>query len=263
MSQMLGITDKVVLITGAGGPNMGRAAARLFADKGARVFVTDIRRDDLMETESMVREAGGEIQSRVVDLLDESAVKALVGEVCSSYGSVHHVLNFAGTYDPRVGTMECVSSDWDRIVGVILKGTWLVSKYAMEVMKSNPPIGEKGWRGSIVTVGSVIAHRGGKNYVAYTAAKAGILGLNRAMALDGAELGVRVNCISPGLTRTPATPVEKGSQEEKKLVSRLHALPYMSEPEDMAQTALWLCSDEARSLTGAVLNVDCGWTLKE
>jgi NAD(P)-dependent dehydrogenase (short-subunit alcohol dehydrogenase family) len=173
------------------------------------------------------------------------------------------VLNFAATYDPRVGTVECTPADWDRILGVILKGAWLVSKHAMKLMRENPPIGEKGWRGSIVTVGSALAHRGGRKYVAYTVAKAGILGLNRAMSLDGAEYGIRVNCISPGLTRTPATPLVKGSEDEKKLVARLHSLPYMSEPEDMAETALWLCSDAARSLTGAVLNVDCGWTTKE
>jgi len=260
---MLGITDKVVIVTGAGGPNMGRASALLFAQHGAKVFVTDINREGLDETVKQVRNQGGEIQSSVVDLLDEEGVEKLIAEVCSAYGTIHHVLNFAATYNPRVGTLECTSSDWDRIVGVILKGTWLVSKHAMRVMQNNEPIGEKGWRGSIVTIGSVMAHRGGKNYIAYTVAKAGILGLNRAMALDGAEYGIRVNCISPGLTRTPATPLEKGSEKERQIVSRLHALHYMSEPEDMAQTALWLCSDTARSLTGAVVNVDCGWTARE
>jgi NAD(P)-dependent dehydrogenase (short-subunit alcohol dehydrogenase family) len=262
MEDKLGIADRVVLITGAGGPNMGRAAGRLFASHGAKVFVTDIRRDALEDTASLIRSSGGEVAAEPADILNEAAVQAMVARAQGVYGAIHHVLNFAATYDPRVGTLECTSADWDRILGVVLRGTWLVSKYAMMRMRDNPPIGEKGWRGSIVTVGSVLAHRGGKASLAYTAAKAGVLGLNRAMAQDGAAFGIRVNCISPGLTRTPATPLEKGSDKEKAVVAQCHVLPYMSEPEDMAEAALWLCSDAARSLTGAVLNIDCGWTTK-
>jgi NAD(P)-dependent dehydrogenase (short-subunit alcohol dehydrogenase family) len=132
----------------------------------------------------------------------------------------------------------------------------------MRVMQESSPIGHKGWRGSIVTVASAVAHRGGGGFLAYAAAKAGILGLTRAMASDGAPLGVRVNCISPGLTRTPATPLEEGSESEQRAVANLHLLPYMCEPMDQAQAALWLCSDAARCMTGAILNVDAGWTAK-
>ena len=262
MDQIYGITDKVVLITGAGGPNMGRAAARLFASHGAKVFVTDVLGEGLAETVTEVRRQGGDITSKPADLLDESAIKDVIAGVCGAYGTIHHVLNFAACYDPRVGTLECETADWDRIVGVILKGTWLVSKHAMTVIKSNPTIGDKDWRGSVLTVGSTIAHRGTNDYLAYTAAKSGILGLTRAMALDGAPLGIRVNCLSPGLTRTPATPVEKGSKQERDLVALCHPFPQMCEPEDMAATALWLSSDAARCMTGAVVTVDCGWTAK-
>ncbi|GIW90737.1 MAG: oxidoreductase [Pirellulaceae bacterium] len=261
-SELAGITGNVVLITGAGGPNMGRAAALLFAGKGAKVAITDVNEAGLAETAALVRGQGGTVIALAANLLDEESVRDLVEQTCAVYGTVHHLLNFAAAYEPRHGTMECTSSDWDRIVGVTLKGSWLASKYAMQKMKDNDPIGEKGWRGSIVTVASAVAHRGGGNFVAYTAAKAGILGLTRAMAADGAPYRIRVNAISPGLTRTPATPLEEGSEAEQQAVSRAHLLPYMCEPEDQAEAALWLCSDAARTVTGAIFNIDGGWTAK-
>jgi len=260
--ELKGVTGRVTLITGAGGPNMGRAAAHLFVTHGAKVVVTDVNLTGLEETVAQGRAAGGEIIAIPADLLDETSIQRLIDQTCRTFGGIHNVLNFAAAYEPRHGTVECTATDWDRIVGVTLKGTWLVSKYAMLVMRDNPPVGEKGWRGAIVTVASALAHRGGGRFVAYAAAKAGILGLTRAMAADGAPYGIRVNCISPGLTRTPATPLEKGSEAEQQAVSRMHLLPYMCEPEDQAQAALWLCSDAARTLTGAILNVDCGWTAK-
>jgi NAD(P)-dependent dehydrogenase (short-subunit alcohol dehydrogenase family) len=261
-SELAGITGKVVLITGAGGPNMGRAAALLFTSMGAKAVVTDINQEGLEETVALVRANGGEATSLTANLLDEESVSGLVEQSCAAYGAVHHLLNFAAAYEPRHGTMECTSRDWDRITGVTLKGTWLASKHVMQRMKSNDPIGKKGWRGSIVTVASAVAHRGGGSFVAYAAAKAGILGLTRAMAVDGAAHGIRVNAISPGLTRTPATPLVEGSEDEKRIVEQLNLLPYMCEPEDQAEAALWLCSDAARTVTGGIFNIDGGWTAR-
>lgn len=262
MTELLGITGRTVLITGAGGPNMGQAAALLFAAHGARVVVSDINAAGLDETVAKARTAGMEITAHTANVLDETSVSELVDFVRATFGTVDHVLNFAAAYEPRHSTLDCTSADWDRIVGVTLKGTWLVCKHAMRAMSDNAPIGDKGWRGAIITVASAVAHRGVGGFVAYAAAKAGILGLTRAMAADGAPLGVRVNCISPGLTRTPATPLEEGSEAEQQAASSLHLLPYICEPQDQAQAALWLCSDATRCITGAVLNVDGGWTAK-
>jgi len=262
MAELEGITGKVVLITGAGGPNMGLAAARLFAAHGARIVVTDINDAGLQETIRQVHADGGDIIAQPANVLDEESVAGLIARAQAEYGAIHHVLNFAAAYEPRHGTVDCTSAEWDLIVGVTLKGTWLVSKHAMATMHDNPPIGKKGWRGSIVTIASAVAHRGGGGFVAYAAAKAGILGLTRAMAVDGAAIGVRVNAISPGLTRTPATPLEEGSDVERSAVGALHLLPYMCEAEDQAQAALWLCSDAARTVTGADFHVDGGWTAK-
>ncbi|MCC6169366.1 MAG: SDR family oxidoreductase [Caldilineaceae bacterium] len=262
MIDLLGITNKITLITGAGGPNMGRAAAHLFASYGATVLITDIDEAGLAETGHQVAEKGGAIYSYPANLLDEGSIAELVATIRKNHGTIHHLLNYAAAYEPRHGTTACTSQDWDRIVGVTLKGTWLATKHAMPLMQTNEPIGQKGWRGSVVTVASAVAYRGGGGFVAYTAAKAGILGLTRAMAVDGAPYAVRVNCISPGLTRTPATPLVEGSEDEKRIVDAIHLLPYMCEPEDQAQAALWLSSDAARTLTGTILNVDGGWTAK-
>lgn len=263
MVELDGVTGRVVVITGAGGPNIGREAARLFAEHGASVVVSDIDAAGLEETASQVRAAGGKVASQVADVQDEASARGLTELACAEFGGVHHVLNFAAAHKPRHGTMECRLEDWERIVGSTLKGTWLVSKHAMTVMRDNPPIGRKGWRGTVVTVASATAHRGAPNYVAYTAAKAGVLGLTRAMAYDGAPYAIRVNCISPGLTRTPAARLEEGSPQERDAVGRLHLLPYMAEPWDQAEAALWLCSEASRCMTGATVNLDCGWTARE
>jgi NAD(P)-dependent dehydrogenase (short-subunit alcohol dehydrogenase family) len=242
---------------------MGRAAALLFAAHGARVVVTDIDRAGLEETAAQVRRSGGQVVAHTADVQDESAVSELVARAGAEFGGVHNVLNFAAVHRPRRDTFDCTSEEWDRTVGVTLKGTWLVSSHAMRAMRGNPPAGDRGLRGSVVTVASAMAHRGAPKFVAYTAAKAGVLGLTRAMANDGAPFGIRVNCISPGLTRTPATPLEPGSEAERGAVARLHLLPYLCEPEDQAQAALWLCSDAAACLTGSTIDVDGGWTARE
>lgn len=262
MAELEGITGRVTVITGAGGPNMGLAAARLFAAHGAKVVVTDINEAGLEETVRQVRADGGEITAVPANVLDEASVSSLIKRTVETYGGIHHLLNFAAAYEPRHSTTDCTTAEWDLITGVTLRGTWLVSKHALAAMQSNPAIGKKGWRGAIVTIASAVGHRGGGGFVAYAAAKAGIIGLTRAMATDGAPYGVRVNCISPGLTRTPATPLEEGSDVERSAVSALHLLPYMCEPEDQAAAALWLCSDAARTVTGAVFNIDGGWTAK-
>lgn len=160
MPELDGITGKVTLITGAGGPNMGLAAALLFAGHGARIVVTDVNEAGLQETVRQVRSAGGEVIGHPANVLDEASVSALVEHARAEFGAVHHVLNFAAAYEPRHSTLDCTSAEWDLIVGVTLKGTWLVSKQAMRVMRENPPIGHKGWRGAIITIASAVAHRG-------------------------------------------------------------------------------------------------------
>ena len=262
MPDIAGITGRVALITDASGPNMSRAAAHLSASKGAKVFVADVNAAGLKETVSQVRAAGGEITAVTANLLDEASVSSLITQTRAAYGGVHSVLNFAAAYEPRHGTMECTLANWNRILGVTLKGTRLVGKHAMLAIRENPPVGKEDWRGAIVCIASAVAHRGARGFVAYTAAKAGVLGLTRAMAADGAPFGIRVNCISPSLTRTPATPLEEGSEAEQRSVQSLHLLQYMCEPEDQAQAAMWLCSDAARTLTGSILNVNAGWTAK-
>jgi NAD(P)-dependent dehydrogenase (short-subunit alcohol dehydrogenase family) len=252
---------RVALVVGGGGPNMGRATARLFASRGVSVVVADFDRDGAAETVELVEKEGGAAFPVFVDLRDEDSVTGIFDETVKRYGTVHYLCNFAAQFDPRVGVMEAEAPDFDRIVGVTLRGSWLTAKYAMRLMRDNPAPGKHDTRGAIVFVASLLAHRGGAGYVAYTAAKSGILGLTRAAALDGGPLKIRANCVSPGITRTPATPMP--TQEAEDAMATMGALPYVGEPEDQANAAVWLCSDEARFITGATLNVDGGWLAKQ
>ena len=239
---------------------MGRATARLFARHGISVCVADSNREGGEETAELVTAEGGNAYFIQTDLLEEQSVKDMVDGTVERFGAVHYLCNFAAQFDPRVGVVEAEAADFDRIVGVTLRGSWLAAKHAMRVMYQNDAADRHDLRGAVVLISSVLGHRGGGNYVAYTAAKSGVLGLLRAAAEDGGPHKVRVNCISPGITRTPATPMN--SLEDELQAAEYGLLPFVAEPEDMAEAAVWLCSDQARFVNGAVLPVDGGWTAK-
>lgn len=260
MGEARDFRGRVAVITGAGGPNMGRAASLLFAAHGAKVCVSDINKDEGIQTVELIRAQGGEAFFQHTNVLKESSVAEVVAETVRRFGTVHYLCNFAGAYEPRHGTMETAAEDWDRIVGVTLKGTWLASKHAMRQMKNNSAPRKHDCRGVILCIASSVAHLGMRNLAAYTAANGGILSLTRAMAVDGAPYKIRVNCISPGITRTPATPIP--DEETERRLATLGLLPYVGEPEDTAHMAVWLCSDHARFITGAIINIDGGWTAK-
>jgi NAD(P)-dependent dehydrogenase (short-subunit alcohol dehydrogenase family) len=256
----MSLQGKTAIVVGGGGPNMGRATASLFSSRGVSVCVADVDCEGGEATVALVAGDGGEAIFVQTDLLDEASVEAMVAETVAHFGSVHFLCNFAAKYDPRVGVMEAETADFDRIVGVTLRGSWLTTKHAMKAMLANEAPGRHDLRGAIVFIASAVAHRGAPNYVAYTVAKSGVLGLTRAAALDGAPHGIRANCISPGVTRTPASPMP--TMEDEVRAAAAGILPYVGEPEDMANAAVWLCSDEARFVTGTVLKVDGGMTVK-
>lgn len=256
----MSMEGKVALVVGGGGPNMGRAASQLFASRGVTVHVADFDREGAAETVDLVTAAGGTAVAEFVDLRDESSVRDLVDRTVGASGGLHYLCNFAAQFDPRVGTVETEAADYDRILGVTLRGSWLTAKYSMLAMQENEAPELHDGRGAIVFIGSLIAHRGSGGYLSYTVAKSGVLGLTRAAAIDGGPYKIRANCVSPGITRTPATPISSPEQEEQ--LTKLGVLPYIGEPEDQAAAAVWLCSDEARFITGTTLHVDGGWIAK-
>jgi len=249
------LSGKVALITG-GGTGIGRACALLFAREGARVAVTGQRPEPLATVAREIQAAGGQAYSVSCDVSKAEQVKKAIDAVVAHFGVLHVLVNNAGVL--HVGSVEETSEEeWDRVIDVDLKGTFLVSRAALPALR-------KAGGGSIVNIGSVLGLVGMKKRAAYTAAKGGVTLLTKAMALDHAQEKIRVNCICPAivetelvqriLARAPDVPAARRMREEQLPVGRL------GQPEDVAALALFLASEESSWLTGAAIPLDGGLT---
>jgi NAD(P)-dependent dehydrogenase (short-subunit alcohol dehydrogenase family) len=242
------LQDKVALITGAAS-GIGRATAQLFAAQGARVAVADINEAGGQGTVDGIRAAGGDAFFCRADVGRMAEVEALVAATRERYGRLD-VLH-SNAYAHKLGNaVELAEADWDWTLNVTLKATWMLAHHALPIMLA-------GGGGSIVITGSVHAIRGYANHAAYDAAKGGLLGLTRSLAMDFAPT-VRVNTILPGAVVTGAW---TGATEERMArVAATCPLKRNAAPEELAQVALFLASDMSSFMTGASVVVDGGLT---
>jgi NAD(P)-dependent dehydrogenase (short-subunit alcohol dehydrogenase family) len=250
------------LVTGAAS-GIGRVGAQLFAREGARVVATtDANVAGAEETVRLIKEAGGEASFVKGDVSDEADVKAMIETCVDRYGRLDCAFNNAGIGPdgrrvPVVDIVDTPTEIWDRTLGINLTGVFLCLKYEMKQMKVQ---GE----GAIVNTSSVGAVRPTPGFCAYTASKAGLNGLTKTAALEGASSNIRVNTIMPGPIKntllfeymSSADPTVTSTWENDLPLKRL------GYPEDIAETAVWLCSDMASFITGQCLPVDGGLTLR-
>jgi NAD(P)-dependent dehydrogenase (short-subunit alcohol dehydrogenase family) len=248
------LDGKVAIITGAA-TGIGRASAVVFAQAGARLVVTDVREEELRHTVEVVRGVGGEIVPVTADLARAEAAAALVDTALSRWGRLHVLFNNAGVGTMVVGgTVETIDLDhWDLAQDVNVRAMYLVSRAAVPAMR-----GAGG--GSIVNTSSVAAFRGslGRPSHAYAASKGAVLALTRAMAASYGRDRIRVNAICPGTIRTRLTADFIERAERDAAEGRGIPLGRVGEPEDIAQCALFLASDEASWISGAAIVVDGG-----
>jgi NAD(P)-dependent dehydrogenase (short-subunit alcohol dehydrogenase family) len=248
------LDGKVAIITGAA-TGIGRASAVVFAQAGARLVVTDVREEELRHTVEVVRGVGGEIVPVTADLARADAAAALVDTALSRWGRLHVLFNNAGVGTMVVGgTVETIDLDrWDLAQDVNVRAMYLVSRAAVPAMR-----GAGG--GSIVNTSSVAAFRGslGRPSHAYAASKGAVLALTRAMAASYGRDRIRVNAICPGTIRTRLTADFIERAERDAAEGRGIPLGRVGEPEDIAQCALFLASDEASWISGATIVVDGG-----
>ena len=254
------LEGKVALVTGAAS-GIGRATAIRFAAEGARVSLFDQSADGLAATVETIRQADGDAYAVVVDLTDQAAVEVAVAKVITVGDRLDAVFNGAGASGRRWGdgpVDSCTLEGWERTISVNLTSIFLVCKQTVpHLLKA---------RGAIVNLSSVLGLVGGDEDFAthaYAASKSGIIGLSRAMASYYAPRGLRVNVIAPGLI---ATTMSQRAQNDPHIQSRLAQLQpltgAMGQPEDIAAAAAYLVSDDAQFVTGAVLTVDGGWTVR-
>jgi NAD(P)-dependent dehydrogenase (short-subunit alcohol dehydrogenase family) len=251
---MMGALDgKVAIITGAGS-GIGRASARRFAAEGAKLVIGD-KTEAVHETAKMVTDAGGTVTALQIDAGLEADVKKLVETALSTYGGLDVAFANAGIGGGMAGIFDLTPEEWTEILRVNLIGPWLMAKHAGKAMA------DAGKGGSIILTASVAGIRSGAGGPAYSASKAGVINLAKVTAQQLSETGVRCNAICPGLTETGMTKPTFDYAKSKDVmhkVGRLNPLRRAAQPDELANVALFLASDQASYVNGQAIAVDGG-----
>ena len=245
--------DNTIIVTGAAS-GIGRATARRLAADGARVVPAD--RYDLSSLADELRAAGGEVTACQVDVTKADQVEAMARDAQAAYGRIDGLVNCAGIVVSKL-LEDTTEEDWDRQLGVNLKGIFLCCRAIIPVMR-------KDGGGTIVNIGSDLGMVGGPMTPAYCASKGGVLQLTRALAVDHAVDGIRVNCVCPGPVETPllreidVTVPDPAVERQRVIDSTL--LKRVGEPEEIAGVIRFMLSDDASNMTGSIVVADGGLT---
>lgn len=244
---------KAGLVTGAGS-GIGRAGAMAFANQGGRVVVSDYNEASGNDTVSLIHEAGGEAVFFQCDVCDEEQVKALIDFTVDTYGALHFAFNNAGGDGEFAPIGEVDSAAFDRVMKINIYGVFYCMKYEVRAMEASGG-------GAIVNTSSSNGFVGIPRNPAYNASKFGVIGITKNVAIDYASKKIRVNALAPGPTATAMLTgaMERQPQAVKDAMYASLPMGELATPEDQANAAVWLCSDQARMVTGTTLAVDGGF----
>lgn len=254
---MSDMNDKVALITGASS-GIGRATGEAFAARGAKVVLAARREHELATLTSEIESRGGRASFVVTDVAIAKDVERMVAHAIETFGRLDYAVNNAGIEGQLSGIMNLPEEEWDRVFNINLKGNFLCMKYEARAMLAG------GHGGAIVNVGSVNSFLGFPGGSAYVASKHGQVGLTTSVSAELAPQGIRVNLVCPGFIDTPMHHRLRGivgdDLFDKVLIPRVHTRR-AGRPEEIAQTIVFLCSDEASYISGTTLTPDGGFTL--
>lgn len=248
-----GLKNKVSVVTGAAS-GIGLAAATLLAEVGSKVILLDINEENGQKAAVELKSKEYQVEFLRCDVTNASDCISVRNHIEANYGTVDVLFNNAGVIR-RKSVVELEEDEWDLVIDVSLKGVFLLSKYLIPLMENGG--------GSIINTGSGWGLKGGDQAAAYCAAKAGVVNLTKAMAIDHGPQNIRVNCICPGDTDTPLLRSEAKQlnlQEDAFLVSSAKGRPLerLGTPQDIAKSVLFLASDLSSWVTGTNVIVDGG-----
>jgi meso-butanediol dehydrogenase / (S,S)-butanediol dehydrogenase / diacetyl reductase len=245
------LKDHIAVITGAGS-GIGRAIALRFAEEGAAVMLIGRRPAPLDETAASIAAAGGSVVTAVFDVADGAQCRAAVAAAVGSMGRLDILVNNAAV-DEEVGFLDISEESWDRVLGINLRGSFLISQAACRSMAA-------AGGGAIVHISSIDRFGANGLYTTYNVSKSGLMGLNRCIAVEMARHRIRSNAVSPGATRTEMVERVVGADAMEHLMGHFDRVPMgrMVYPAEVASACAFLASDNASGITGTELVVDCG-----
>jgi len=245
---------KTALITGAGS-GMGRAAALRLGKEGANVVVAGRRKQPLEEVVDIIVSEGGQALAIPTDVSDESQVIKLIDTIIETYGGLDMAWNNAGVLGEFKSIDEISSEEFDAVMGINLKGTFLSLKYELQAIKKHQQ------KAAIVNTSSWTAQGAMPGISAYAATKGALDAMMRTVALEFGDQGIRINNVSPGIIATPMGVEAIGSEEAMRPLALHTPLQRLGYSEDVADAVLWLLSEDARFVTGQNIVIDGGFTL--
>jgi NAD(P)-dependent dehydrogenase (short-subunit alcohol dehydrogenase family) len=247
------LNDKSCVITGAAF-GIGRVTATRFAQEGARLVITDIQEAPLRALADELRGSGAEVEAVVGDVSVPDDARRMIQAAVDHFGRLDVLVANAGII-PLGDILESTVEDWDQVMAVDGRGMWLTCKYAIEAMLSTGG-------GSIVYLSSISGMAGQKRQSTYGPAKFVASGITKHLAIEWADRGIRVNAVAPGTIRTERVkrlPEEPGGIEYLQAIEKMHPVGRIGEPSEVAAVILFLASDDASFVTGAIVPVDGGY----
>ena len=242
------MTGKIAAVTGAAS-GIGKRAALLYAEHGAKVALIDINADGAAQIARQIEDTGGEAKAFAADLSKPDDARRVIADITAHFGRLDALANVAAIY-PRAGVLDATEEHWDKVMDLNVRGVFFTSQAAMKVMTEQKS-------GAIVNIASGAAFRPLENMVAYCTAKAGLLGMSRVLALEGAPHGVRVNTVAPGHTASETILTYNTRETLNEMAQELVSKRWL-EPEEIAQGVVFLSSDAASGINGAILNINGG-----
>jgi NAD(P)-dependent dehydrogenase (short-subunit alcohol dehydrogenase family) len=248
--------NQVALVTGAAS-GLGLATAKAFAESGAAVVLADWHADAVDAAAEALARQGHQTLAIRCDVSDDDQVEAMVAQTVARFGRLDAAYNNAGIQNVLAETADSPRDDYDRVMGINLRGVWSCMKYELRQMR-------KQGSGAIVNCSSLGGLVGGAERGTYHAAKHGVLGFTKSAALEYAARGIRINAICPGLIHTPMADQMIVAGQQAALDAMLQDVPSgrLGRPDEIADTVLWLCSPRSSFVVGHALAVDGGYTIR-